>query len=218
MTTKLYDANEDTNSRSPEWRLEVEGAEVCIAAGVCIAWKQGHQAAQRQQQAMRQTLHQPHAAQAAGLLNSTPLHEAPLDDSHPKLSLPTPPVPCCAVLYVLQEPLDVLVDDNFDWAVKELRASFVTSDKEAWALKFANSPAFERFLQKFNKAAFENRFGQEHNDDTVAKVGALSRNCKGSSDSPMAYTPQAVAGGPLCCSARRSADEMRPQGAERFLQ
>ncbi|KAI3429615.1 hypothetical protein D9Q98_005701 [Chlorella vulgaris] len=100
VTTKLYDANEDTNSRSPEWRLEVEGAE---------------------------------------------------------------------------EPLDVLVDDNFDWAVKELRASFVTSDKEAWALKFANSPAFERFLQKFNKAAFENRFGQEHNDDTVAKnLGAYA--------------------------------------------
>jgi hypothetical protein len=112
------------------------------------------------------------------------------------------------VLDVLQEPLDVLVDDNFEWDVTGLRASFVTSVDEAWALKFANSPAFERFLQKYNKASFENRFGQAQNDDTVAKVGSQTRKFRGGSDSSLQHNLGSFWG--VCSVAEHAAQPMRP--------
>ncbi|EFN59732.1 hypothetical protein CHLNCDRAFT_133326 [Chlorella variabilis] len=91
---QLYDAHEDSNSRSPEWHLEVDGA---------------------------------------------------------------------------QDPIDTLVDDNFSFEARELRVTFAAGD-DIWALKFGSPGAFERFLQKYNKAAFENRFGLEQTDASEAKL------------------------------------------------
>jgi len=70
----------------------------------------------------------------------------------------------------LQEAIDTLVDDQFSFEARELRVTFFAGE-DVWALKFGSPGAFERFLQKYNKAAFENRFGQEQTDASEAKVG-----------------------------------------------
>lgn len=61
------------------------------------------------------------------------------------------------------------MDDQFSFEAKELRVTFVVGE-EVWALKFGSPGAFERFLQRYNKASFENRFGQEQTDASEAKV------------------------------------------------
>ena len=90
----LYDANEDSASKAPEWHLEVDGA---------------------------------------------------------------------------QEAVDTRVDDNFSFEPKDSRVTFVAGE-DIWALKFGGIAAFERFLQRYNKAMFENRFGVESSEANEVKV------------------------------------------------
>ncbi|PRW60455.1 CYPRO4-like [Chlorella sorokiniana] len=78
-----------------------------------------------------------------------------------------------------QEPIDTVVDDQFSFEAKELRVTFF-SGEDIWALKFGSPGAFERFLQKYNKAAFENRFGQEQTEATEVKLfGDFAANLNG---------------------------------------
>ncbi|PSC67936.1 vacuolar import Vid27-related [Micractinium conductrix] len=93
-TLELFDANEDSNKKAPEWHLEVDGA---------------------------------------------------------------------------QDPIDTLVDDQFSFDAKDKRVTFLAGD-DVWSLKFGSAGGFERFLQKYNKASFENRFGQEQTDASEAKL------------------------------------------------
>ena len=71
-----------------------------------------------------------------------------------------------------QDPIDSLVDDNFSFEARDLRVTFFAGENDVWALKFGGPAPFERFLQKYNKAAFENRFGKEQTDASEVKVGA----------------------------------------------
>jgi hypothetical protein len=75
--------------------------------------------------------------------------------------------------YAVQDPIDTVVDDSFEFEARELRVAFQAGD-DIWALKFASAAAFERFLQKYNKASFENRFGTEQNDASQAKARSVA--------------------------------------------
>jgi hypothetical protein len=70
----------------------------------------------------------------------------------------------------VQDPIDTVVDDNFEFDAKELRMTFMAGD-DIWAVKFGSPASFERFLQRYNKASFENRFGQEQTAASESKVG-----------------------------------------------
>lgn len=68
-----------------------------------------------------------------------------------------------------QDAIDTVVNDDVTFDARDLRVTFLAGD-DIWALKFGSPGAFERFLQKYNKAAFENRYGQEQTDATEAKL------------------------------------------------
>ena len=87
---------------------------------------------------------------------------------------------------MLQEEIDALVDDGFHFEATDMRVTF-SAGADAWALKFAAPAAFEGFLQRYNKASFENRFGLEQNDEGEAKV----RRCR--------WLLQRLAAGRACC-------------------
>ena len=91
---------------------------------------------------------------------------------NPHAAPPAPPLPSWHP--PKQDPIDALVDDNFSFEARDLRVTFFAGDSDVWALKFGGPAPFERFLQKYNKAAFENRFGQEQTDASEVKVGAAA--------------------------------------------
>eukprot|EP00887_Chlorella_sp_A99_P003933 scaffold11.g3933.t1 len=68
-----------------------------------------------------------------------------------------------------QEAVDTLVDDSFNFEPRECRVTFAASD-DIWTLKFGAAPAYERFLQAYNKAMFENRFGVESSEANELKI------------------------------------------------
>jgi hypothetical protein len=65
-----------------------------------------------------------------------------------------------------QDALDVEVDDQFSFQAAERRVTFVGSGS-VWALRFPPGPAFQTFLQRYNRAAFENRFGLEQTEENL---------------------------------------------------
>ena len=54
----------------------------------------------------------------------------------------------------------VQIDDQFNFEPREQRVTFVVGG-EVFALKLGNSKLYEHFLQRCNRAMFENRFGVE---------------------------------------------------------
>ena len=179
-TPTLYDANEDSNNKAPEWHLEVEGAQVRRAsrgaAAGALGWQSSRDAAQQQQQSRLLLCYcccwTDTAAAVAG--GSIP-HNCTLITT---LTLPLlPSLPCLPnndPFLTEQDPIDSLVDDNFSFEARDLRVTFFAGENDVWALKFGGPAPFERFLQKYNKAAFENRFGQEQTDASEVKVGAAA--------------------------------------------
>lgn len=73
-------------------------------------------------------------------------------------------------LACLQDPIDTLVNDDIEFDARELRVTFMAGD-DIWAVQFGSPGSFERFLQRYNKAAFENRYAQKQTDASATKVG-----------------------------------------------
>ena len=150
---RLYNANEDTPGDEPEWHLEVtfgpvEGPQVrrrrrrwCEGhAGVCMCVWGGD-------------------AVLMWWAQRRPTEPTPL----------TPGFLFICLRFLLQEEIDALVGDGFHFEAVDMRVTF-SAGADAWALKFTAPAAFEGFLQRYNKASFENRFGLEQTDEGEAKV------------------------------------------------
>lgn len=58
-----------------------------------------------------------------------------------------------------QDEVDTVIDDMFQFEPAGCRVTFNTADAVCWSLKFPGARPFERFLQQYNKALFENRSG-----------------------------------------------------------
>lgn len=69
-----------------------------------------------------------------------------------------------------QEPLDVVVDDSWEFQPRENRCAFADDKDSIWALAFPTTAAFSAFSQQYNKAIFENTYGIERTDDNALKI------------------------------------------------
>ncbi len=74
-----------------------------------------------------------------------------------------------------QDTISTEVDDQFSFEPKESRVTFV-SGEDVWALRFPSTKTFDAFLQKFNAALFENRFGEDRSK--ADKVRTCSSCCE----------------------------------------
>lgn len=90
------------------------------------------------------------------------------------------------------------MDDQFSFEPMESRATFVAG-QDVWALRFPTPRAFDTFLQRFNAALFENRFGEDHSK--ADKVRSSAGDCKLHAAD---WTGQE---GLACCKRRR---QLRP--------
>lgn len=68
-----------------------------------------------------------------------------------------------------QEPVDAIIDDEYIFDAEQHRVTFSAGD-ETWALRFPNTSTFNLFLQKYNRAVFENRFAMELNEINEVKI------------------------------------------------
>jgi len=68
-----------------------------------------------------------------------------------------------------QESIDAPIDDEYIFDAANNRVTFAAASS-TWALRFPTSTAFNIFLQRYNKAVFENRSGLEMNEANEAKI------------------------------------------------
>lgn len=73
-----------------------------------------------------------------------------------------------------QDTISTLIDDQFSFEPKDNRVTFVEGE-DVWALRFPSAKAFDTFLQKFNGAMFENRFGED--TSKADKVSSAISDC-----------------------------------------
>lgn len=68
-----------------------------------------------------------------------------------------------------QEAPDIVIDDTLEFQQPQRRCVFL-GDGTVWALAFPNDRSFSNFMQKYNRALFENNYGLEQNEDNELNV------------------------------------------------
>ena len=102
-----------------------------------------------------------------------------------------------------QDPVVTLVDDMFQFEPASLRVTFNTPDATCWSLKFGGARAFESFLQRYNKALFENQTGLQASEASQHKVRPPARPPAATSQPRAVVALLAAAGRRLLLAGRR---------------